>query len=34
MQVGYTSAASVKVIQVGKPSNILTQLKMTADQYN
>lgn len=33
-QIDYTNAASVKVLQVGKPSNILTQLGMTADQYN
>ncbi|EXJ82797.1 hypothetical protein A1O3_06612 [Capronia epimyces CBS 606.96] len=28
------SAASVKVLQVGQPSNILKELHMTADQYN
>jgi len=32
--IDYTNAASVKVLQVGKPSNILNQLHMTSDQYN
>ncbi|TVY15200.1 MFS transporter prlL [Lachnellula arida] len=32
--IDYTNAASVKVLQVGKPSNILKQLKMSADDYN
>lgn len=33
-QVDYTNAASIKVLQVGQPSNVLTELGMTADQYN
>lgn len=33
-QVDYTNAASIKVLQVGEPSNVLTELGMTADQYN
>ncbi|KAJ5899570.1 MFS general substrate transporter [Penicillium taxi] len=32
--IDYTNAASVKVLQVGKPTNVLNQLNMTADQYN
>ncbi|CZR53733.1 probable permeases of the major facilitator superfamily [Phialocephala subalpina] len=32
--IDYTNAAAVKVLQVGKPTNILKQLHMTADQYN
>ncbi|KIX09974.1 uncharacterized protein Z518_01055 [Rhinocladiella mackenziei CBS 650.93] len=32
--VDYTNAASVKVLQVGEPRNILIELGMTADQYN
>ncbi|EHK97616.1 putative tartrate transporter [Glarea lozoyensis 74030] len=32
--IDYTNAAAVKVLQVGKPTNILRQLKMTSDQYN
>ena len=33
-QIDYTNAAAVKVLQVGKPTNIMTQLKLTADEYN
>lgn len=33
-QVDYTNAASIKVLQVGQPSNVLIELGMTADQYN
>lgn len=33
-QVDYTNAASIKVLQVGQSSNVLTELGMTADQYN
>lgn len=33
-QIDYTNAASVKVLQVGQPRNILTELGMTSDQYN
>lgn len=33
-KIDYTNAASVKVLQVGKPTNVLKQLNMTADQYN
>lgn len=33
-QVDYTNAASIKVLQVGQPSNVLTELGMIADQYN
>lgn len=33
-QIGYTNAASIKVLQVGEPSNVLTELGMTADHYN
>ncbi|KAG4413781.1 hypothetical protein IFR04_013092 [Cadophora malorum] len=32
--IDYTNATVVKVLQVGKPTNIMTQLKMTADEYN
>ncbi|KIV82188.1 hypothetical protein PV11_04315 [Exophiala sideris] len=32
--VDYTNAATVKVLQVGQPRNILKQLHMTTDQYN
>ncbi|KAH8682063.1 permease of the major facilitator superfamily [Xylariales sp. PMI_506] len=32
--IDYSNAANVKVLQVGKPSNILNELHMTADQYN
>ncbi|KAH7395549.1 MFS transporter [Cadophora sp. MPI-SDFR-AT-0126] len=32
--IDYTNAAAVKVLQVGKPTNIMVQLKMTADEYN
>ncbi len=32
--VDYTNAATVKVLQVGEPRNVLTELNMTADQYN
>ncbi|KAA8911485.1 major facilitator superfamily domain-containing protein [Sphaerosporella brunnea] len=30
----YQNAASIKVLQVGQPSNILNELRMTADEYN
>ncbi|RAO68140.1 uncharacterized protein BHQ10_004152 [Talaromyces amestolkiae] len=33
-QIDVINAASVKVLQVGQPSNILKELHMTADQYN
>ncbi|KAJ0114682.1 vitamin h [Diaporthe amygdali] len=33
-QVDYTNAASIKVLQVGQPSNVLKELGMSADQYN
>lgn len=33
-QVDYTNAASVKVLQVGEPRNVLNELKMSANQYN
>ncbi|EXJ82260.1 hypothetical protein A1O3_06073 [Capronia epimyces CBS 606.96] len=33
-QIDVTNAASVKVLQVGQPSNILKELHMTPDQYN
>lgn len=33
-QVDYTNAASIKVLQIGQASNVLTELNMTADQYN
>lgn len=33
-QVDYTNAASIKVLQVGQPSNVLAELGMTADHYN
>lgn len=33
-QIDYTNAASIKVLQVGQPSNVLTELGMSADQYN
>ncbi|OBT49085.1 hypothetical protein VE00_00173 [Pseudogymnoascus sp. WSF 3629] len=32
--IDYQNAANVKVLQVGKPSNVLHELGMTADQYN
>ncbi|KAL3478898.1 major facilitator superfamily domain-containing protein [Aspergillus californicus] len=32
--IDYTNAASVKVLQVGEDNNVLTELNMTADQYN
>lgn len=32
--IDYQNAASVKVLQVGEPRNILTELNMTSDQYN
>lgn len=28
------NAANVKVLQVGQPSNVLNELKMSANQYN
>ncbi|KAH8881405.1 retrograde regulation protein 2 [Thozetella sp. PMI_491] len=33
-QIDVNNAASVKVLSVGKPTNILTQLGMSSDQYN
>ena len=33
-QIDYINAASVKVLQVGQPTNIMKQLHMTADDYN
>ncbi|KAL4887621.1 major facilitator superfamily domain-containing protein [Aspergillus karnatakaensis] len=33
-QIDYTNAASVKVLQVGEPSNILTETNMSANDYN
>lgn len=32
--VDYTNAATVKVLQVGEPRNVLTELNMTPDEYN
>ncbi|OJD29215.1 high-affinity nicotinic acid transporter [Diplodia corticola] len=32
--IDYTNAASVKVLQVGEPSNVLNELKMSANEYN
>ncbi|OAP60047.1 hypothetical protein AYL99_05049 [Fonsecaea erecta] len=32
--VDYTNAATVKVLQVGEPRNVLKELNMTADEYN
>ncbi|EXJ80493.1 hypothetical protein A1O1_08638 [Capronia coronata CBS 617.96] len=32
--IDYTNAATVKVLQVGQPRNIMVELNMTADQYN
>ncbi|KAL2072048.1 hypothetical protein VTL71DRAFT_11391 [Oculimacula yallundae] len=32
--IDYTNAASVKVLQVGQPTNILIELNMTANEYN
>lgn len=34
VQVDFNNASSVKVLQVGQPSNILNELHMTSDQYN
>ncbi|KAL4869939.1 major facilitator superfamily domain-containing protein [Aspergillus spectabilis] len=34
LYIGANNAASVKVLAVDKPTNFMTQLKMTADQYN
>lgn len=33
-QIDFTNAASVKVLQVGEPSNILTELRMSTNDYN
>ncbi|KAL4880252.1 hypothetical protein BJY04DRAFT_219255, partial [Aspergillus karnatakaensis] len=33
-QIDVNNAANVKVLAVGKPTNIMTQLSMTADQCN
>ncbi|KUL82231.1 hypothetical protein ZTR_09282 [Talaromyces verruculosus] len=33
-QIDVINAASVKILQVGQPSNILNELHMTANQYN
>lgn len=30
----YTNAATVKVLQVGQPRNILKELHMTSNEYN
>ena len=32
--IDYMNAAVVKVLQVGQPRNILTELRMTSDEYN
>ena len=32
--IDYSNAATVKVLQVGQPRNILKELSMTADEYN
>ncbi|PLN83706.1 MFS general substrate transporter [Aspergillus taichungensis] len=32
--IDYTNAANVKVLQVGSERNVLTELNMTADEYN
>ena len=32
--VDYTNAATVKVLQVGQPRNLLKELDMTAEEYN
>ncbi|KAK3329132.1 MFS transporter [Apodospora peruviana] len=32
--IDYQNAASVKVLQVGQPTNVMVQLGMTSDQYN
>lgn len=33
-QIDFSNAASVKVLQVGEPSNIMTELQMSANDYN
>lgn len=33
-QVDYINASTVKVLQVGQPTNIMTQLHLSADNYN
>jgi hypothetical protein len=33
-QIDFSNAASIKVLQVGEASNVLTELHMTANQYN
>ncbi|KAF4534897.1 MFS transporter [Lasiodiplodia theobromae] len=33
-KIDYMNAANVKVLQVGQPSNVLNELKMSANQYN
>ncbi|KAJ4260420.1 hypothetical protein NW762_007159 [Fusarium torreyae] len=33
-QIDFSNAASIKVLQVGESRNVLTELNMTADQYN
>lgn len=33
-QIDFTNAASVKVLQVGEPSNIMTELQMSTNDYN
>ncbi|KAJ3531146.1 hypothetical protein NM208_g9010 [Fusarium decemcellulare] len=33
-QIDFSNAASIKVLQVGESRNVLTELGMTADQYN
>ena len=34
LKIDVNNISNVKVLQVGQPSNILKELKMTADQYN
>lgn len=34
MQIDYSNASNIKVLQVGESRNILKELDMTADQYN
>lgn len=33
-QIDFSNAASIKVLQADEPRNVLTELNMTADQYN
>ena len=32
--IDYQNAANAKVLQVGQPSNIMEELKMTTEEYN